>query len=161
MLAHFQPLGDQLGLYKAMAGSGPITSQELSAQTGAAERYVREWLNAQAAGGYVTYPNSRFAGFDLHGGSIERAQETAAASDVADRVQYAVASAKDFPGRGYDLVCSFDSLHDMGDPVGVAPPSDRGQPEPDRADLLRGLDAVVHAVVPLPGGRTGPWSAGR
>src|ERR1700681_829386 len=46
-------LGDRLGLYKAMAESGPITSAELAEKTGTAERYVREWLNAQAAGGYV------------------------------------------------------------------------------------------------------------
>src|SRR5881398_1977243 len=48
-------LGDRLGLYKAMAESGPITSAELAERTGTAERYVREWLNAQAAGGYVEY----------------------------------------------------------------------------------------------------------
>src|SRR3989454_1356842 len=48
-------LGDKLGLYKAMAGAGPLTSAELARRTGCAERYVREWLAAQAAGGYVTY----------------------------------------------------------------------------------------------------------
>src|SRR6476660_1015036 len=48
-------IGDRLGLYKAMAEAGPITSAELAEKTGAAERYVREWLNAQAAGGYVEY----------------------------------------------------------------------------------------------------------
>src|SRR3982075_1099577 len=48
-------IGDRLGLYKAMAGAGPISSAELAEKTGTAERYVREWLNAQAAGGYVTY----------------------------------------------------------------------------------------------------------
>ena len=48
-------LGDRLGLYKAMAESGPITSAELAEKTGTAERYVREWLNAQAAGGFVEY----------------------------------------------------------------------------------------------------------
>src|SRR3977135_2740749 len=48
-------IGDKLGLYKAMAQSGPITSAELAEKTGTAERYVREWLNAQAAGGFVEY----------------------------------------------------------------------------------------------------------
>ncbi|TMC52413.1 MAG: methyltransferase domain-containing protein [Chloroflexi bacterium] len=48
-------IGDRLGLYKAMAASGPITSGELAEKTGTAERYVREWLNAQAAGGFVEY----------------------------------------------------------------------------------------------------------
>ena len=48
-------IGDRLGLYKAMAGAGPMTSQELAAKTGTSERYVREWLSAQAAGGYVSF----------------------------------------------------------------------------------------------------------
>ncbi|MEW6741561.1 MAG: class I SAM-dependent methyltransferase [Planctomycetota bacterium] len=47
--------GDKLGLYKAMAQNGPVTSTELAQRTGTAERYVREWLNAHAAAGYVTY----------------------------------------------------------------------------------------------------------
>jgi len=48
-------LGDKLGLYRAMADGTPVTAAELAARTGTAERYVREWLAAQAAGGYVTY----------------------------------------------------------------------------------------------------------
>jgi SAM-dependent methyltransferase len=48
-------IGDKLGLYKTMAGAGPITPAELASRTGTDERYVREWLSAQAAGGYVTY----------------------------------------------------------------------------------------------------------
>ena len=47
-------IGDRLGLYKALA-EGPMTSQELAAKTDTDERYVREWLASQAAGGYVTY----------------------------------------------------------------------------------------------------------
>jgi SAM-dependent methyltransferase len=50
--------GDRLGLYKALAAAGPLTPAELAASTGTAERYVREWLNAQAAGGYVDYDPS-------------------------------------------------------------------------------------------------------
>ena len=53
-------LGDELGLYKAMAGAGPMTPDELAAKTGTFPRYVREWLSAQAASGYVTYdPETR------------------------------------------------------------------------------------------------------
>ena len=53
-------VGDKLGLYKAMAGAGPITSKELAEKTNTSERYVREWLNANAASGYVNYdPNSK------------------------------------------------------------------------------------------------------
>jgi SAM-dependent methyltransferase len=230
-------IGDKLGLYKAMAGAGPLTSQQLADRAGVAERSVREWLRNQAAGGYVTYdadsdtytlpdehalaladedspfymlgayeliaslyadedrilrafrsgegmgwhehdnrlfrgterffrpgyrahlvaewipaldgvqekleagakvadvgcghgastiimaeafPNSEFIGFDYHDASIERARQLAEAAGVADRVSFAVASAKDYPGTGYDLVAVFDCLHDMGDPVGAA-----------------------------------------
>jgi SAM-dependent methyltransferase len=48
-------MGDRLGLYRALAGAGPLTPAELAERTSTAERYVREWLNAQAAGGYITY----------------------------------------------------------------------------------------------------------
>ena len=48
-------LGDRLGLYRALQSTMPATSQEVAAQAGVAERYVREWLAGQAAGGYVTY----------------------------------------------------------------------------------------------------------
>jgi SAM-dependent methyltransferase len=230
-------IGEKLGLYRAMAGSGPLSSQEVAERSGASERYVREWLRNQAAGGYVTYdpesdrytlpaeqalaladedspfyilgvydliaslyadeeqileafrsgkgmgwhehdhrlfrgterffrpgyrahlvgewipalqgvreklergakvadigcghgastiimaeafPNSEFVGFDYHEASIERAREAASAAGVSDRASFAVASAKDYPGGGYDLVCVFDCLHDMGDPVGAS-----------------------------------------
>jgi SAM-dependent methyltransferase len=229
-------LGDKLGLYRAMAGAGPLTSQELADRTGTHERYVREWLNNQAAGGYIelhaadgtyelsdeaaqlwaeenspffvaggweliaslwadadrlaeafrsgagiawgdhdhrlyrgvqriyaplyraslvkewipsldgveaklrqgarvvdvgcgygistvilaqAYPRSTFVGFDAHAGSIEAAAKGAAEAGVADRVRFEVADAASFGGTGYDLVCFFDALHDMGDPVGV------------------------------------------
>jgi hypothetical protein len=48
-------IGDKLGLYRALAGAGALAPADLAARTGTAERYVREWLNAQAAGGYVEY----------------------------------------------------------------------------------------------------------
>ncbi|MFN3546436.1 MAG: class I SAM-dependent methyltransferase [Mesorhizobium sp.] len=229
-------LGDRLGLYQAMSDGNKVSSQELAARTGFRERYLREWLSAQAAAGYVTYdeegdrfwmtpeqatvfaeeespaffagafevvkalwldeekvadafrsgkgvgwhehsnclfrgterffrpgynanivsswipaldgveqkleqgasvadvgcghgastivmakafPNSRFAGFDYHQPSIERARELAAQAGVADRVTFEQASAKDYPARGYDMVAMFDCLHDMGDPVGA------------------------------------------
>ncbi len=230
-------IGEKLGLYKAMAHAGPLTSQEVAERAGAAERYVREWLGNQAAGGYVTYdhesdrymlpdehalaladedspfyilgvydliaslyadeaqiveafrsgegmgwhehdhrlfrgterffrpgyrahlvaewipaldgvqeklqrgakvadvgcghgastiimaeafPNSQFFGFDYHAASIERAREAARDAGVAERITFEVAAAKDFPGEDYDLVCVFDCLHDMGDPVGAS-----------------------------------------
>jgi SAM-dependent methyltransferase len=230
-------IGDKLGLYKAMAGAGPMTSAELAQKTGTTERYVREWLSAQAAGGFVTYdagtgrftlpdeqalalavedspaylpgayqliasvlkdepriteafrtgagvgwhehcadlfqgterffrpsyaaqlvsswipalegveaklkvgakvadvgcghgastilmakayPKSQFVGFDYHAPSIESAWKAAEKAGIADRVGFQVAWAKEFPGKGYDLVAFFDCLHDMGDPAGAA-----------------------------------------
>ena len=230
-------LGDELGLYRAMSTSGPITPGALAERTGTSERYVREWLNAQAAGGYVEYdpqdrrytlppehavaladesspyfmpgafqlmtaslrdepkiregfrsgagvgwhehddgvfegcerffrpgyqahlvsswipaldgvearlragarvadvgcglgsstiimaeafPASTFVGYDYHDASIERARSRAEAAGLGDRVRFEVAPASAFPGTGYDLVTTFDCLHDMGDPVGAA-----------------------------------------
>jgi SAM-dependent methyltransferase len=230
-------VGDKLGLYKAMAGAGPMTSAELAERASIAERYAREWLAGQAAGGYINYdprtgrytlseeqallladengpaflpgcfesaiaaikaepkiteafrtgagvgwhehdpglfrgterffrpgyaahlvsswipalddvekklkrgahvadvgcghgastillaqayPNSTFIGFDYHEPSILTAREKAAAVGVSDRLSFEVAKAKEYPGKGYDLVTFFDCLHDMGDPVGAA-----------------------------------------
>lgn len=230
-------LGNKLGLYKAMAGAGPLNARELAARTGCAERFLNEWLNSQAAGGYVNYhavsdtyelspeqalvladesspvfippawqvpasmwfdeeksltafrtgngvawgehdarlhcgvaafyrngyraslvsqwlpsligvveqlqagitvadvgcghghstilmaqafPRSRFYGFDAHSGSIEAARQNALNAGVAERVTFDVARATDYPNKGYGLICFFDCLHDMGDPVAAA-----------------------------------------
>jgi len=230
-------LGSKLGLYKTMAGAGPLSARELAQRVGCAERYVREWLNAQAASGYIGYhassdtyelspehalvladenspayipdawhlppalwsaqdktiaafrtgkgvawgehehglhcgvaaffrngyrsnlvstwlpaldgvveqlevgidvadvgcgygistvlmakafPRSRFYGFDTHAASIQEARRHAAEEGVAERVTFEVARAADYPGRRYGLICFFDSLHDMGDPVAAA-----------------------------------------
>ena len=230
-------LGDKLGLYRAMAGQGPLSSTEVAKLAGCAERYVREWLNSQAAAGYVVYhsssesyeltaeqamvlanedsplflppawevpasmwfdeektieafrtgrgigwdehnprlyrgvaafyrnayqgqlvsdwlpalengteklnagakiadvgcgyghstiimaeafPGSRFWGFDIHPDSIEAARRNAKTRGVGDRVTFEVADAKNYPAQGFDLICFFDCLHDMGDPVGAA-----------------------------------------
>jgi SAM-dependent methyltransferase len=230
-------LGHKLGLYKAMAGAGPLTPRELAARAGCAERYVREWLNAQAAGGYVGYhavsgtyelfpeqasaladedsphflplawqvpasmwfdedraaeafrtgsgvawsdhdgrlfcgvagfyrnayrahlvsawlpsldgvvdrlkagisvadigcghghatvlmarafPASRFTGVDAHPASLQEARQHAIGAGVDGRVHFEEAGATTYGGGPYDLVCFFDSLHDMGDPVAAA-----------------------------------------
>jgi 2-polyprenyl-3-methyl-5-hydroxy-6-metoxy-1,4-benzoquinol methylase len=65
------------------------------------------------------FPNTQFFGFDIHPGSIEQARTHAKEQNVAN-VTFDVATAKNYPGRKYDLVTFFDSLHDMGDPVGAA-----------------------------------------
>lgn len=230
-------MGDKLGLYRAMRDGSPVTSQLLSERTGVRERYVREWLKANAASNYINYdaasdtynmsaeqafalaeedsaidlpgfhymlaacmrdepklteafregrgfgwhehdkdlfvgcerffrptylvhlvsewipalngveaklkagarvadigcghgastmlmakayPQSEFAGFDYHDGSIAHAHAEAKRRNLEEWVRFEVASAAAFPGSGYDLVTCFDCLHDMGDPVGAA-----------------------------------------
>jgi hypothetical protein len=66
------------------------------------------------------FPRSEFAGFDYHVASIEAARAASASAGVRDRVRFEVSAAKEYPGVGYDLVCMFDCLHDMGDPIGAA-----------------------------------------
>jgi SAM-dependent methyltransferase len=66
------------------------------------------------------YPNSTFVGFDYHPQSIDLAREAAVKAGVSNRVNFEVASAKDYPGKGYGFVAFFDCLHDMGDPEGAA-----------------------------------------
>ncbi|MCW5633029.1 MAG: methyltransferase domain-containing protein [Rubrivivax sp.] len=228
-------LGDELGLYRAMADNEPVTPEQLSAKTKCNARLVREWLSAQAAAGYIehddgrfrlppeqalalavedspvfmaggahalasffidkdkivaamrgngalawgdhhpclfrgterffrpgykthlvaewlpalegvvdklhagakvadvgcghgastvimaqAFPKSRFHGFDYHGPSIDAARDRAREGGVAERTSFSQATAKNYAGRDYDLVCFFDCLHDMGDPVGAA-----------------------------------------
>jgi SAM-dependent methyltransferase len=66
------------------------------------------------------FPNSTICGYDYHPDSIRVARERAKEAGVGDRVRFEVASAKEYPRSGYDLVCFMDCLHDMGDPVGAA-----------------------------------------
>jgi SAM-dependent methyltransferase len=80
------------------------------------------------------YPDSQFWGFDFHEPSIRTARERADEAGVGDRVTFDVAGAKDYPGT-YDLICFFDCLHDMGDPVGVAAYA-REHLDPDGTVLL-------------------------
>jgi 2-polyprenyl-3-methyl-5-hydroxy-6-metoxy-1,4-benzoquinol methylase len=244
-------LGDELGLYQALADAGPSTAQALAARAACHPRLVREWLDGQAASGLVShdaaadtyslspeatmaladdtspvfiakgmntfasmfedidkikaaflgdgalswadhhpclfkgtewffrtgyraylpsewipaldgvdaklaagasvadvgcghgasvivmasaYPSSRFAGFDYHEPSIETARQRAREAGVDGRARFEVATAKDYPGT-YDLICFFDCLHDMGDPVGAARHA-RDHLDPDGTVLL-------------------------
>jgi SAM-dependent methyltransferase len=65
-------------------------------------------------------PRSRFVGSDYHGTSVELARKRAARRAWKTGRPSEVASAQDFPGSGYDLVTTFDCLHDMGDPAAAA-----------------------------------------
>lgn len=66
------------------------------------------------------FPQSRFWGFDYHEKSIETARGHARNMEIENRVSFEVASAMNYPAEGFDLICFFDCLHDMGDPVGAA-----------------------------------------
>lgn len=66
-----------------------------------------------------SFPNSTVYGFDFHEPSIETARQNAREAGLTN-VHFEVVAAKEFPGNDYDLVCIFDALHDMGDPVGAA-----------------------------------------
>lgn len=66
------------------------------------------------------FPRSRFEGFDYHGLSIEAARNNAREAGVDGYVSFEVLAARDTPASGYDLVTSFDCLHDMGDPAAAA-----------------------------------------
>lgn len=65
------------------------------------------------------YPMSHFVGYDYHEGSIRAAREAARSAGVSDRVRFDVLAAKAIDENGFDLICCFDCVHDMGDPVGV------------------------------------------
>jgi SAM-dependent methyltransferase len=66
------------------------------------------------------FERSRFTGIDTHAASLEEARANAEAAGVAGRVELQRADAKSYAGGPYDLVCFFDCLHDLGDPVGAA-----------------------------------------
>ena len=67
----------------------------------------------------TAYPNSIFRGFDFHTPSIETCRKRATEAGVSERAQFQVATATSYSGQ-FDLICFFDCLHDMGDPVGAA-----------------------------------------
>jgi 2-polyprenyl-3-methyl-5-hydroxy-6-metoxy-1,4-benzoquinol methylase len=98
-----------------------------------------------------TFPNSTFVGSDYHEGSIEAARRAAGRAGVADRVTFEVAGAGEFGGGPFDLVCVFDALHDMGDPVGAARHV-RSQIAPDGTWMVvepRAGDAVEENLNPV------------
>ena len=66
-----------------------------------------------------TFPQARITGFDFHPPSVETARSRADEAGVTAQTTFEVADAKSYPGA-YDLICFFDCLHDMGDPVGIA-----------------------------------------
>lgn len=81
------------------------------------------------------FPESRFIGIDYHQESINAAVQAAIEAGVSDRVEFLVAKAQSLPQGPFDLVCYFDCLHDMGDPVGAAQAA-RDVIKPDGSVLL-------------------------
>ena len=68
----------------------------------------------------TAFPNSRFWGFDNHEASIAAAREQARRANASPFVTFEVTTARSYPSQGFDLICFFDCLHDMGDPVAAA-----------------------------------------
>jgi len=93
---------------------------EAKLRAGARVADVGTGLGASAVLMAQAYPESTISGSDYHDGSIEQARKRAADAGVGSRATFEVASAQAFTGSGYDLVTTFDCLHDMGDPPGAA-----------------------------------------
>ena len=124
------------------------------------------------------FPAGSFVGYDPHGLSVDTARQRATAAGVGDRVRFEVADATSYPPDGYDLVCYFATLHDLGDPVGaaayartaLAPGGSLMLVEPNAADdlaanlatnpgcrpQLRRVDVPVHPELARPACRPRP-----
>jgi SAM-dependent methyltransferase len=89
-------LGEKLGLYKAMAGAGPMTPEQLAKVTGTDPRYIREWMCAQAASGYLDYDASKGTFLLTEERAYTLADETSPAY-LPGAFQLAVAAIKDEP----------------------------------------------------------------
>ena len=113
-------IGDRLGLYRGLSGAGPTTAAELSSRTGTSERYVREWLNAQAAGGYVDY-DAAADRYTLSGEHALALADESSPAFVGGAFQLALATLKATPeietafrtGRGFGW-----HQHDEGVQIG-------------------------------------------
>jgi ubiquinone/menaquinone biosynthesis C-methylase UbiE len=105
-----------------------LVSQWLPALDGALDKLQRGATVADVGCGHgwstvlmaQAFPNSQFVGYDFHPSSIEAAIAHAAEHGVAANCRFEVGTAKDYPGRDFDLVTFFDCLHDMGDPAGAS-----------------------------------------
>jgi SAM-dependent methyltransferase len=97
------------------------------------------------------FPASRFVGIDTHAGSIEAAWQNATEAGVADRVEFVVGTAGDLEDGVFDLVCFFDCLHDMGNPVAAATQARAALAEDGTVMLVEPFagDAVEENVSPV------------
>lgn len=107
---------------------GHLVAEWLPALDGVVDKLTRGARVADVGCGHgastvlmaAAFPASTVTGSDYHGASIEVARKRAADAGVGDRTSFEVAGAGEFTGSGYDLVTTFDCLHDMGDPLGAA-----------------------------------------
>ena len=126
--AHHERLFCGVGAFYRNAYAGTLVPQWLPALDGVVERLEAGAKVADIGCGHghstvlmaQAFPNSRFHGYDTHAESIAAARTHAAEAGVADRVTFSVANATGYAEDGFDLICFFDALHDMGDPVGAA-----------------------------------------
>lgn len=114
------------GFYRN-AHRGSLVEEWIPALDGVAERLRAGGRVADVGCGHghstvvmaEAFPAATFHGYDVHPESIEAARENARRAGVADRVTFEVADSRSYPATGYDPVCFFDCLHDMGDPEGA------------------------------------------
>jgi SAM-dependent methyltransferase len=112
-------MGDKLGLYRAMAGAGPLDPGEIAQRAGVTERYVREWLNAQAAGGFVEYDGAS-GRYTLPPEQANALTDEDSPAYLPGFFQIAVGSVIDSPriteaARSGDGVGWHDHVHDVHD----------------------------------------------
>jgi SAM-dependent methyltransferase len=125
---HDQRLYRGVAAFYRNAYRGPLVQSWLPALDGVESRLKAGITVADVGCGHghstrimaEAFPRSRFFGFDYHAGSIEAARASARDGDLADRVTFEVANAREYPRHGFDLICFFDCLHDLGDPLGAA-----------------------------------------
>jgi len=126
--AHHERLACGVAAFYKNAYRGTLVPQWLPALDGVIEKLEAGAKVADVGCGFghstvlmaEAFPNSRFYGFDTHEASIAAAHRNALEAGVADRVTFTTGAASDYAEEGFDLICFFDALHDMGDPVGAA-----------------------------------------
>lgn len=108
------------GGLSAVTAFAPVSSRRFCSDDGARVADVGGLHGISTIVMAEAFRNSDFVGYDFYECSILHATDLAAKQGVADNCRFEVALAKNFPGEDYDLICTFDCLHDMGDSMGAA-----------------------------------------
>jgi SAM-dependent methyltransferase len=125
---HDERMYHGVSIFYRNAYRASLLTEWLPALDGVVEKLERGALVADVGSGHghstqlmaSAFERSRFVGIDTHQASVEAARANAADAGVADRVEFRLGDAGSYLGGGYDLICFFDCLHDLGDPVGAA-----------------------------------------